>query len=121
MVLTAVFLVVPLALRDTAGLAVERHWLVYLPVLLLAVALMVPLAWFGAYLLRFNPWIAAGLLVEILFIAAIVYIPIFHGFFSTAPLPLWVWGAILLVPWVVFSIEELRKWLVRRTVQWLAV
>ena len=43
MVLTAVFLVVPLALRDTAGLAAGRHWLVYLPVLLLAVALMVPL------------------------------------------------------------------------------
>jgi len=73
------------------------------------------------YLLRFNPWIAAGLLVEVLFIAAIVYIPIFHGFFSTAPLPLWVWGAILLAPWVIFSIEELRKWLVRRGVQWLGV
>ena len=73
------------------------------------------------YLLRFNPWIAAGLLVEVLFIAAIVYIPIFHGFFSTAPLPLWVWGAILLAPGVIFSIEELRKWLVRRGVQWLGV
>jgi len=42
MMLTAVFIAVPLTLRDVTGLAVERHWLVYLPVVLLAMALMVP-------------------------------------------------------------------------------
>ncbi len=73
------------------------------------------------YLLRPNLWIWAGLLVEVLFILAILYIPLFHRFFSTGPLPLWVWGIIALAPWLIFGIEELRKWLVRRGVQWLAV
>jgi sodium/potassium-transporting ATPase subunit alpha len=71
------------------------------------------------YLWRYNPWIWAGLLVEVLFILAIIYIPLFHTFFSTAALPLWVWGIILLAPAVIFSLEELRKWLVRRGIQWL--
>jgi len=73
------------------------------------------------YLLRYNPWILTGLLVEVLFTLAVLYIPLFHGFFSTAPLPLWVWGIILLAPWLIFAIEELRKWRVRRGTQWLAV
>ncbi|MET0094341.1 MAG: MFS transporter, partial [Sedimenticola sp.] len=42
MILTATFIAMPLALRDAAGLAGESHWMVYLPVLLLAMALMVP-------------------------------------------------------------------------------
>lgn len=42
MILTAVFLAVPLALRDLAGLPSARHWLVYLPVMVLAMGLMVP-------------------------------------------------------------------------------
>jgi predicted MFS family arabinose efflux permease len=40
--LTALFLVIPLALRDTVGLASASHWMVYFPVLLASVALMVP-------------------------------------------------------------------------------
>ena len=73
------------------------------------------------YLLRPNLWIWAGLLVEVLFILGILYIPMFHRFFSTGPLPLWIWGVIALAPWLIFGIEELRKWLVRRGVHWLAV
>ena len=42
MMLTAVFIVVPLTLRDITGVSVERHWMVYLPVVLLAMFLMVP-------------------------------------------------------------------------------
>jgi len=42
MVLTATFVVVPLALRDFAQLSVHDHWQVYLPVLLIAMAVMVP-------------------------------------------------------------------------------
>lgn len=41
MVLTSVFVVVPLMLRE-AGLASDHHWQVYLPVMLLAIAFMVP-------------------------------------------------------------------------------
>ena len=40
--LMALFTQVPFALRDN-GLAVERHWLVYLPVLLVSIAIMLPL------------------------------------------------------------------------------
>lgn len=42
-VLTASFVALPFALRDFAGLEVARHSLVYLPVLLLSLALMMPL------------------------------------------------------------------------------
>lgn len=72
------------------------------------------------YLARPNLWIWAGLLVEVVFILAILYIPSLHGFFSTGPLPLWAWGVIVLSPLVIFGIEELRKLAVRRGVHWLA-
>lgn len=42
MMLTATFVVMPLVLRDNVGLASEHHWYIYLPVMLLAMALMVP-------------------------------------------------------------------------------
>jgi MFS family permease len=41
MILTALFLAYPLALRDL-GLATEHHWWVYLPVMLVAMVAMVP-------------------------------------------------------------------------------
>ena len=42
MILTASFIVLPFALRDFAHLEVNDHWQIYLPVLLIAMALMVP-------------------------------------------------------------------------------
>lgn len=42
LVLAATFVVVPLTLRDEAGIAPQWHWAVYLPVFLFSVALMVP-------------------------------------------------------------------------------
>ncbi len=42
MILTASFVVLPLALRDHAGLDAEYHWVVYLGVMLVAMAVMVP-------------------------------------------------------------------------------
>lgn len=41
-VLTAVFVVIPLSLVHNAGFPAERHWQVYLPVMLLGIAMMVP-------------------------------------------------------------------------------
>ncbi|MGD2056491.1 MAG: MFS transporter [Gammaproteobacteria bacterium] len=41
-ILTASFVVMPLVLRDEAGLASNRHWEVYLPVLVCSVLAMVP-------------------------------------------------------------------------------
>lgn len=40
--LTAMFIVLPLSLRDQAGLDVMSHWVIYLPVMLLSFVLMVP-------------------------------------------------------------------------------
>jgi len=42
-ILTASFVVLPLVLRDEAGLASDHHWLVYLPVLVCSVIAMLPL------------------------------------------------------------------------------
>lgn len=42
MVLTATFIVLPLVLRDEVGLETAKHWWIYLPVLFLAMAIMVP-------------------------------------------------------------------------------
>lgn len=41
-VLMAVFLVIPLELRDDAGIAASQHWQIYLPVFVLSIILMVP-------------------------------------------------------------------------------
>jgi sodium/potassium-transporting ATPase subunit alpha len=70
---------------------------------------------------RYNAWISAGLVVELVFIFAIVYIPLFHTLFTTAPLPAAVWLLIALAPPGIFAIEELRKHAVRRGLHWLAV
>ncbi len=42
LIITSIFLAVPLVLRDMIGLESDNHWLVYLPVLLLSVVFMVP-------------------------------------------------------------------------------
>lgn len=43
MMLTASFVVVPLALRDYADLPTASHWMVYLPVMLISIMVMIPL------------------------------------------------------------------------------
>ena len=42
LILTATFVALPLALRDSAGLDAGRHWMVYVPVLVVSVVLMAP-------------------------------------------------------------------------------
>lgn len=42
MMLTSTFVVLPLALRDHAGLVADHHWYVYLPVMVFAMLLMIP-------------------------------------------------------------------------------
>ena len=42
MVLTATFVALPLALRDLGGLPAPDHWMIYLPVMVLAIVAMVP-------------------------------------------------------------------------------
>jgi len=73
------------------------------------------------YLARLNVWITLGVLVEIGFILAIVYIPFLNPIFSTAAISISTWGVILLAPFVIFFIEEMRKLFVRRGLSWLSV
>ena len=42
LILTATFVALPLALRDSAGLRADAHWMVYVPVLIASAILMVP-------------------------------------------------------------------------------
>ena len=42
LILTATFVVIPLSLRDHAGLGADDHWLVYFGVMVIAMGLMVP-------------------------------------------------------------------------------
>ncbi len=42
LIITSVFLAVPLALRDLVGLESDSHWMLYLPVLLISILFMVP-------------------------------------------------------------------------------
>ena len=72
------------------------------------------------YLSRPNAWILIGVGAEILFITAIIYVPVFHHFFTTYPLPAGTWLLILVAPPLIFAVEELRKYLVRKGVNALS-
>jgi len=72
------------------------------------------------HLIRFNSWIVLGIVVEIGFILLVTSVPALYGVFSTAAVPLWGWGLIVFAPLVIFVIEEVRKWLVRRGMQILS-
>jgi len=65
------------------------------------------------YLVRWNLWITAGIVVEVVFILTIIYLSVFNPFFSTYALDIFVWPLILIAPMLIFIIEELRKYLVR--------
>jgi sodium/potassium-transporting ATPase subunit alpha len=72
-------------------------------------------------LLRPNALILIGVIAEVLFIVSIIYLPFFNPVFSTAPFALEIWLLILPAPFVIFSIEELRKYLVRKGCESLSV
>jgi len=74
------------------------------------------------HVFKYNSWITAGVVVELAFIFGILYLPVavIRHFFTTAPLPLGIWPVIVLTPFVIFGIEEIRKFLVRRGVNILS-
>lgn len=63
MMLTATFVVLPLALRDHAGLVAENHWYVYLPVMLLSFVLMVPFVIIAEKMRRMKTVFGAAVLL----------------------------------------------------------
>lgn len=69
-----------------------------------------------SHIARFNSWITVGIMVEITFIVAIMYIPALNGIFTAAPVPVSAWIVIVIAPLVIFGVEETRKALVRKGV-----
>ena len=61
-----------------------------------------------------NAWIAWGVVAEIAIIALIVYTPLGNFLVGTAPVAHDVWLFVLPFAAVLFVLEELRKWVVRR-------
>jgi magnesium-transporting ATPase (P-type) len=60
-----------------------------------------------------NPLIGIGVLAELALILLIVYTPVGHLLFGTAPLAPWVWGAALAGALIMFALEEARKAVMR--------
>jgi sodium/potassium-transporting ATPase subunit alpha len=61
-----------------------------------------------------NPLLLIGIAVEIVLLLLIVYTPIGHAAFGTAPLPASVWTLAIVLGLGFGLLEELRKWLLRR-------
>jgi len=61
-----------------------------------------------------NPLLLIGIAVEIVLLLLIVYTPIGHAAFGTAPLPASVWTVAIVLGLGFGLLEELRKWLLRR-------
>ena len=94
-ILTALFVSVPLSLHD-AGVPVELHWQLYLPVLLLSVAAMVPFVIAAERNRRIKPVFAGAVLA--VSVAALGLASNHSG--------LWVIGAWLWVFFTAFNILE---------------
>ncbi len=73
MILTATFVVLPLALRDHAHLESVKHWYVYLPVLLLSMGAMVPFIIVAESKRRMKQVFVSAVLVVCLSEAALVW------------------------------------------------
>jgi Ca2+-transporting ATPase len=60
-----------------------------------------------------NKYLWIGILIELLGIVSIVYIPFLAGIFLHVPLPAWMWIGLGLNALVLYSIEWIRKAIVR--------
>lgn len=63
-----------------------------------------------------NRWVIYGIIFSLLIAAAVIYIPFLQNIFGTAPLGVVEWVAALLFGVVIFLVDELRKWYLRRKI-----
>lgn len=96
MILTAMFVALPHALRDHAGLAAPHHWYVYLPVMLAALVLMVPLIIIAERQRKMKPIFISAILVASLAQFAIA------GFYDSLPMLV----VLLVVFFTAFNVLE---------------
>lgn len=94
-VLMALWLIVPLSLRE-AGLAIDYHWKIYLPVLILSVLLMTPAIIYGEKKAKLKP----------VFIAAIALLAISQGLIVLMHESLWGTGMALVIFFTAFNLLE---------------
>lgn len=92
----AMFIVVPFALKETSGMSENQHWLVYLPVLVLSFALMIPAIIYGEKRAKLKPVFIGA--VFLMLLAQIAFATTIHHF----------WGIVcsLLVYFWAFNILE---------------
>jgi len=72
--------------------------------------------WVSVFRLGFlsNPFILWGIAVELVLLAMLVYTPLGNLILGTRPLPLWVWGPLILGAIGLLFAEEMRKFVTAR-------
>jgi Ca2+-transporting ATPase len=60
-----------------------------------------------------NKFLWLGILIELVGIVSIIHIPYLAGIFNHVPLPGWIWLVLALNPFVLYSVEWIRKAIVR--------
>jgi len=95
-ILTAMFVVLPLALRDSAGLEAAEHWVIYLPVMLLSFVLMVPFIIQAESHGRMKP----------VFVGAVATITLMQLAFGSLDLSVWTIFLLLLIFFTAFNLLE---------------
>lgn len=61
-----------------------------------------------------NRLLLGGIVFELVFAAALVYLPPLQALFGTAALPAWVVAMLLPMPVIVWGVDELFRWATRR-------
>ncbi|WP_460050265.1 MFS transporter [Sessilibacter sp. MAH2] len=77
MAMTSMFVVIPTFLRDELALAVDSHWMIYLPVMLVSFIAMVPLVIIAEKRQKMKP--VFMLAISFVFLAQIVFSQLIHN------------------------------------------
>jgi len=94
--LTAMFVVLPLTLKDSAGLVATEHWEIYLPVMVLSFVLMVP------FIIQAE---SRGRM-KMVFVGAIAALTLMQLGFAFVPPSFWTLFALLLIFFTAFNLLE---------------